>query len=29
MPSNIALMRRSLCASPWLAERIALYGIGA
>jgi FkbM family methyltransferase len=28
MPSNIALLRRSFCANPWLAERIALFGTG-
>lgn len=28
MPSNLALLRRSLCAAPWLAQRIALYGVG-
>jgi hypothetical protein len=28
MPSNIALLRASLCASPWLMERVALYGTG-
>lgn len=28
MPANIALIRRTLCASPWLAERIALYDTG-
>jgi hypothetical protein len=28
MPANIALIRRSLCATPWLAERVALYGTG-
>lgn len=29
MPANIALIRRSLCASPWLSDHIALYGTGA
>jgi hypothetical protein len=28
MSSNIALLRRSLCANPWLEERIALFGTG-
>jgi hypothetical protein len=28
MPSNVALLRRSLCSTPWLAERVALYGTG-
>jgi hypothetical protein len=28
MGSNLALLRRSLCASPWLAERISLFGTG-
>ncbi|KAF8057927.1 Serine/threonine-protein phosphatase PP1 isozyme 1 [Scenedesmus sp. PABB004] len=28
MPSNIALIRRSLCANPWLADRVGLYGTG-
>jgi hypothetical protein len=28
MPSNTQLLRRSLCSSPWLAERMALYGTG-
>jgi hypothetical protein len=28
MPSNIKLVRASLCASPWLQERVALYSTG-
>ncbi|GBG00519.1 hypothetical protein Rsub_13269, partial [Raphidocelis subcapitata] len=28
MPSNIALLRASLCANPWLMARVALYGTG-
>ena len=28
MASNLALLRRSLCASSWLADRIALFGTG-
>ncbi|WIA32034.1 hypothetical protein OEZ86_002886 [Tetradesmus obliquus] len=28
MSSNIALLRRSLCANPWLQDRIALFGTG-
>jgi hypothetical protein len=28
MAANIALLRASLCANPWLMDRIALYGVG-
>jgi hypothetical protein len=28
MPSNIRLVRSSLCRNPWLMERVALYGTG-
>lgn len=28
MPSNVALLRHSLCANPGLAHRVALYGTG-
>jgi hypothetical protein len=28
MASNVALLRSSLCASPWLMDRVALYATG-
>jgi hypothetical protein len=28
MPSNIRLLRATLCANPWIRERVALYGTG-
>jgi hypothetical protein len=28
MDANLALLRRSLCANPWLAQRISLFGTG-
>uniref|UniRef100_A0A383VEQ7 Methyltransferase FkbM domain-containing protein n=1 Tax=Tetradesmus obliquus TaxID=3088 RepID=A0A383VEQ7_TETOB len=28
MPSNVALLRRSLCSTPWLADKVALFGTG-
>ncbi|WIA15478.1 hypothetical protein OEZ85_002118 [Tetradesmus obliquus] len=28
MPSNVALLRRSLCSTPWLAQKMALFGTG-
>jgi hypothetical protein len=28
MDANIALLRATMCANPWIAERVALYGTG-
>ena len=28
MPSNIRLLRASLCANDWIRDRVALYGTG-
>ena len=28
MDTNVRLVRASLCANPWLMDRVALYGTG-
>jgi hypothetical protein len=28
MTNNVRLVRATLCANPWIAERVALYGTG-